>query len=131
MDAFSLIVGSRSASAQPIMEANTDSATASRGSRAPRFSVQLAMKYRPHGDSTWRSAMTENISRSGVLFRAADDVDPQTPIELLLVLPGAVSGEPPSRLRCDGRVVRSTTCHGAERQSCLAAAIDDYRLATV
>lgn len=126
-DAFTLILQSRARSGPSTAEPDDRSG---RVPRAPRFPIRVAMKYRPRSETEWRPAMTENVSRSGVLFRADAQVDLQTAIELMIVLPGAVVGEPPSRLRCDGHVVRSTTCAATVPQPCVAAAVDDYRLAS-
>ena len=109
-----------------------DEARAGEPDQVPRhagFEVRLAMRCRPRGDTDWRTAMTENVSRPGVLFRADGPLDPKTPVELMLTLPGTVAGEPPSRLRCDGHVVRATTCEGGGPRSCLAAVVADYRFA--
>ena len=122
-DAFSLILASRAANAQLITEPQRPAATP----RASRFSVQLEMRYRAAGDRQWRFGHTRNVSRSGVLFSADAPLDPETPVELVLVLPGTVAGEPSSRLRCRGQVVRTT----GEQPSYVAAAVVDYRLANV
>src|SRR5580700_886196 len=37
--------------------------------RAQRFNLHLPLKYRPLGEPDWRDGTTENISRSGMLFR--------------------------------------------------------------
>ena len=116
-DAFSLILRSRTANAQPMDEARAGEPE--RVPRHARFEVRLAISYRQRGDTDWRTSTTENVSRSGVLFRADGPLDPQTPLELMLTLPGTVAGEPPSRLRCDGHVVRATTCSGGGPQPCL------------
>jgi PilZ domain len=39
---------------------------------APRFSLNLPMRYRPLGDSKWRDAKTTNVSASGLLFEASE-----------------------------------------------------------
>ena len=102
-----------------------------RQERRPQAVQRVRMMYRQSGDPEWRTATTENVSRSGVLFRADGPLDPKTPVELMLTLPGTVAGEPSSRLRCDGHVVRTTACGGGGPRSCLAAAVADYRLASV
>ena len=71
--------------------------------------------------------MTENISRSGILFRPERPVEPKTPVEMILVLPGGVAGEPPSHLRCRGEIVPSEA-EGSDTAPVAAAAVDDYRL---
>ena len=47
---------------------------------------------------------------------------------MILVLPGGVAGEPPSRLRCQGEVVRTTPAAEDDVPATVAAAIGDYRL---
>lgn len=39
---------------------------------APRFSLTLPMRYRPVGQTRWRSTMTANVSSSGAPFLAAE-----------------------------------------------------------
>ena len=47
--------------------------------RAQRFNLQLPLKYRPIGEDDWRAGTTENISRSGMLFRAEELSSRQRP----------------------------------------------------
>lgn len=96
--------------------------------RAPRFALQLAMKYRPVGQASWREGTTENISRSGVLFRAPDLLELDTPIEMRVALPIGASPDLFSEVICSGRIVRSVSGAGVEQRPILAAAITDYRL---
>jgi hypothetical protein len=86
------------------------------------------MKYRPMGEGEWREGITENISRSGVLFRAPDLLAPDTPIEMRVALPVGASPDLFSEVVCSGRLVRTVSAAGAERRPALAAAITDYRL---
>jgi hypothetical protein len=122
-DAFSLILASRAADAQLVDETQQGAGIP----RASRFSVQLEIRYRGARDRQWRVGHTRNISRSGVLFSADAPLDLETPVELVLVLPGTVAGEPPSHLRCRGQVVRTTD----EQPPYVAAAVSAYRLASV
>jgi hypothetical protein len=71
------------------------------------------------------TALTRNVSASGVLF----DMDSPLPIgegiNFSLRMPGAVLGTPHDILvHCQGRVVR---CSMSESQSQVAATIDDYQ----
>ena len=50
--------------------------------RALRFPLRLPLRYRAVAEGTWREGLTENISRSGVLFRAQDLLQVSTPVEL-------------------------------------------------
>jgi hypothetical protein len=96
--------------------------------RAPRFALRLAMKYRPVGQASWREATTENISRSGVLFRAPELLELDTPIEMRVALPIGASPDLFSEVICSGRIVRSVSDAGPEMRPALAAAITDSRL---
>ena len=96
--------------------------------RAPRFGLHLTMKYRAVGQTRWQKGTTENISRSGVLFQAADLLDVNTPIEMRVALPIGDSAERFSEVLCTGRIVRIATRPGEQEHPALAAAITDYRL---
>ena len=123
LDAFSLILASRAAGAKPIEEARPPNGIP----RASRFIVRLPMRYRTAGDLDWRNGVTENISRSGILFRPERAIEPKMPVDMILVLPGVVAGEPPSRLRCQGEIVR-TEVDASDTAPSAAAAVADYRL---
>jgi hypothetical protein len=92
--------------------------------RAWRFELDLPVHYRPIGDAHWHEGRTENISRSGVLFRAADILDVDTEVEMRLVLP--VEPTAPA-IVCRGRVVRTVLPGGDGRRCGLAVAISRYR----
>jgi hypothetical protein len=50
--------------------------------RAPRFRVEVPLRYRPLGSTRWQVGRIENISRSGVLFRAPDPMEVNTRLEM-------------------------------------------------
>jgi len=73
--------------------------------RAPRFNLQMSIRYRqPNGE--WSEGSTENMSRSGVLFRARQPVPENTPIELRVRMPWELTGARTAEVFCKGRVVR-------------------------
>lgn len=74
--------------------------------RARRFRLRLPLQYRGKPSEEWRSGTTENISLSGVLFRASEAVPPRSPIEFSLELPRRLSGPVPFRIVGKGHVVR-------------------------
>lgn len=74
--------------------------------RAQRFSLQLPMKYRKLGEQDWRVGTTENISRSGLLFRAEEALSPHVQLEINLVLPAEIAGLTAAEVVCRGEVVR-------------------------
>jgi len=92
--------------------------------RAWRFDLDLPLHYRPVGDAHWHEGRTENISRSGILFRAAETLDVDTEVEMTFVLP--VVPTPPA-IVCRGRVVRTVLPGRGSRRSGVAATISRYR----
>jgi hypothetical protein len=94
--------------------------------RAPRFPLQLSVRYRQIGAGEWRVGRTENISRSGVFFCADDPVEIDAPVELRLAMPMIASGNEPAEIWCRGHVVRAVTQEGAHTHVGYAVAIDQY-----
>jgi PilZ domain len=97
--------------------------------RAPRYPIQISMLYRSPGNKQWRQGRTENISRSGVLFRADQQMSLEAPIEMLLALPVEATGGRNASVICRGRVVRTEGVPDAETERAVAATITNYRLA--
>jgi hypothetical protein len=100
--------------------------------RAPRYRLRIPLRYRSTGDDEWRDGRTENISRSGVLFRTDRLMPPQTRIEMLLALPAELGGDAAATVICRGRIVRTEPRaedaeHDAEHV--VAATIAGYRIA--
>ena len=96
--------------------------------RATRYRIQIAVFYRSRGDRRWREGRTENISRSGVLFRTNHLLPLQAPIEMLLTLPVEVGGERNATVICRGRVVRLESPPDDQTPAVVAATIMGYRL---
>jgi hypothetical protein len=93
--------------------------------RAQRFALELVLRYRRPGQTAWSEGRTENISRSGVLFRADGPLPVDAALELSFVLP---VGKAPTGVRCRGRIVRSVPAAGLDLLPGVAVAITDYRL---
>ena len=91
--------------------------------RAQRFTNPLPLRYRPAGHKGWKQGTVENISRSGVLFRAQQPVALDTAVDIALVLEGAPGNEPPEVV-CWGVIVRAAP--GDESSPLLAAKIVHY-----
>jgi hypothetical protein len=94
--------------------------------RAPRFRLDLTVRYRPFGAAEWRQAKTGNISSSGVLLRAEDPLPLDTRLELRVVL--SVSDPSAARtgeVSCVGRVVRVESAPQGDPRG-FAVAIDEY-----
>jgi CheY-like chemotaxis protein len=94
--------------------------------RARRFNLHLPLKYRLVGEKSWRDGTTENISRSGLLFRAPEALQPNVQLEINLVLPPEIAGLPATEVVCRGEVVRSVGPDGSNMSPALAAKILQY-----
>lgn len=89
----------------------------------------MPTRYRVKDEREWRQGRIENISRSGMLFRGEQLLEPDTPVELCFVLPVAVLGEAAAaQVICRGQIVRTVPPSGAESLPALAATILDYQL---
>ena len=75
--------------------------------RAPRFQLQLPLKYRRLDEEKWHDGETRNISRSGLLFEAEDLLQPRVQLEINLVLPAEIAGLSPTEVICRGEIVRT------------------------
>jgi len=96
--------------------------------RAPRFPLQLALRYRAVGQMEWRRAQTANVSASGVLVEAREVPDLNTPLEFRLMLPEPGTSDARSEVLGRGHVVRQVM--PPERPLFgFALAIDEYDFA--
>lgn len=95
--------------------------------RAPRFSIMAPLLYRASGGRAWSEGTTINISRSGVLFWAEQDIDTNTEIEMRIEFPGKITGGTPANVVCHGPVVRKESTQPPESRAALAASIVKYR----
>jgi hypothetical protein len=88
----------------------------------------MAMRYRCGSSDCWREAVTENVSRSGVLFVAdiGETVVMNTRVEMRLKMPD-IGGSPAARVICSGRVARIDHAPPGPRAH-VAVTIDRYRL---
>jgi hypothetical protein len=96
--------------------------------RARRFSIQTRLRYRVKRERTWREGKTENISRSGLLFRGEVFVKPATQIEMSMVLPSGILGDGAVEVIFRGTVVRTVPPASADSMLGLATTISHYRL---
>ena len=95
--------------------------------RAHRFNLHLPLKYRLLGEDDWRDGTTENISRSGMLFRAKELIAPNAQLEINLVLPAEIAGLSAAEVVCRGEVVRALQPEAPAMHPALAAKILQYR----
>lgn len=90
---------------------------------AVRFPLTLPVVVSGAGGE--HTALTKNVSASGVLFEMDHSLSVGESIHFSLRMPGAVLGTPHDVLvDCRGRVVR---CSMNESQSNVAATIDEYK----
>ena len=93
--------------------------------RAPRYQVDIRLRYRPIGEATWRDGKSENISYSGVLFQPEGVLYRDTLIELMMEMPAEVAGSTGMLIR-RGRIVRGVPPSPLEDRPAYAAAAFDY-----
>jgi hypothetical protein len=98
-------------------------------SRAPRYASPIAVLYRTPGDSVWLEGQTENISRSGVLFRTARTIETNTPVELMMEIPNFITTSVIGPAICRGRIVRAVSSSALEDRPAFAAAVLEFELA--
>jgi PilZ domain len=96
--------------------------------RARRFLIQTRLRYRVKRERTWREGKTENMSRSGLLFRGEFVIKPTTQIEISMVLPSGILGDGAAEVVCRGTVVRTVPPASAGSMPGLATTISHYRL---
>src|SRR2546426_3417024 len=94
--------------------------------RAQRFNLQLPMRYRLVGDNAWREGTTENISRSGMLFRAEEVIPTHVQLEINLVLPAEIAGLAAAEVVCRGEIVRTMKPEQPTMNPAVAAKILQY-----
>ncbi len=97
--------------------------------RAPRFAIPIAILYRTPGDLAWLEGWTENISKSGILFRAHQQIPPNTPVEMMMEIPTFIATPVAGAAICRGRIVRTVAPTAREDRHSMAAAILEYELA--
>jgi hypothetical protein len=93
-------------------------------SRATRFPLNLPLRYRESGTIPWHEGSTVDISRTGILFQAGQDLPLRTALEMRIEIPS------PSKvtLICRGPIVRKQEPMFSETRSVLAAPIRACRL---
>lgn len=94
--------------------------------RAQRFAIQMPVRYRPVENINWLEGKVENISRSGMLFRAEQLVEVNTPVEMCFELPMEAGGETGAQVICRGKIVRTILPAASDAPPALAAKILDY-----
>ena len=95
--------------------------------RAQRFPIQTPLRYRARGATDWIESRTINISRSGLLFHAAETLDLKTVLAMQILFPTEITGGNPANVICLGSVARTESLLAPESPGVMAAAIVGYR----
>ena len=125
-DAFAAILSHPLVPAQAI----TDRPPKGRPARSLRYRVRIPVRYRVAGTSEWEVGMTEDISRTGVLFepRHPDLVVPaageRPRVEIRLELPSR--GRHSTEVVCRGHLARTTMPDADDMPTRLAVAVTAY-----
>jgi len=96
--------------------------------RAQRFAIQAPLRYRETNNVEWLEGRTENISDSGVLFRALEILQLNTPVELTFVLPVNKCAEVGATVFCQGRTIRTIMPARTDESPSMAVKILHYQL---
>ena len=125
VDTFSLVVGHPAVAARPA----PGRAPAAGPHRALRFEVQLPVKFRPVGETSWSRGTTVNISASGMFFRVERPVPGGSAVEILIELPVAEGGSGDVNLiRCNGHTTRSVPPVRPGAYASVGIAVTEYRV---
>lgn len=94
--------------------------------RAPRVRAQVPLHFRELGGFGWKTGTTENISQSGVLFKADKIIKVGTPIELQYSPPAQINWATSSQVSCRGTIVRNQAPPSPADKAACAAKIATY-----
>ena len=83
--------------------------------RERRLKHEVPVMFRVKGTQEWSEGMTENISKSGVLFRSLSTFEPHTRLELKFQMPKELTGETPAEVICQASV-RRVIAHAATKK---------------
>jgi PilZ domain len=99
--------------------------------RERRLRHRVSVQFRLPGAAEWVEATSENISRSGLLFRHTAPLQVGTELHLVFEMPEELAGHCPARAFCMGSVVRVTAETASRKQKhsfLIACAINNCEL---
>jgi hypothetical protein len=103
--------------------------------RERRLRHKVPMLFRAAGSQEWIEAESENVSRSGLLFRSATQLSVGTKVEVIIDMPKELTGEEDARVVCEGGIVRveavPVTRKNREESYLIACTIAEYKFAPV
>src|SRR6185369_19213 len=97
--------------------------------RERRHAHVVPVQYRVAGTMGWLSGNSENLSRSGLLFRASAGLELGTSVEVELEMPRELTGEAETKVVCKTKVARVTHVEATSKvpeSFLIACAIADY-----
>ena len=74
--------------------------------RERRLRHRVAVLFCIPGGNQWLEGVTENISRSGLLFRSSSPLEVGSSLELIFEMPHEVTGDDDARVVCEGSLLR-------------------------
>lgn len=86
------------------------------------------MKYREVGTAAWHRGTLDNVSQTGVLFRAAEALAENAEVEMILEMPREISGLEHAQVIARGMVVRTVPPGNGQGKPAIAAGVWDYRV---
>lgn len=93
--------------------------------RERRIKHEVPVLYRELGMKDWLHGTCENISRSGVLITARQPIEEGVDLEVMLEMPGEITGQEHGNVLCQGACVR--TMSAKKEGSChIAISISGY-----
>jgi hypothetical protein len=122
--------GERDANPKSIRKCGTKKAWTPRERRLRHC---VAVQFRIAGSDEWIEGVTENISRSGLLFRSSSPVEAGSSIELILEMPQELTGDDDARVVCQGSLLRAEAVPPTRKKQqpsfLLACTITEYKFA--
>jgi hypothetical protein len=95
--------------------------------RARRLKFQTSLRYRAKGQTFWHEGKIENLSQSGLLFKCAESLPPDTPVEMIFEMPEEISGQKNSSVQGHGRLIRCQGEPGKTGNFAMAVSIVEYQ----
>jgi hypothetical protein len=97
--------------------------------RERRHAHVVPVLYRENGRGDWLNGTSENLSRSGLLFRSFAAVEEGSKIQMELQMPTELTGETADKVVCKATVARVTHVEAAGKEPesfLIACSIEDY-----
>jgi PilZ domain len=101
--------------------------------RERRLRHRVSVLFRIPGSDEWIEGVTENISRSGLLFRSSSHLKVGSSMELILEMPHELTGDDNARVVCEGSLLRVEPVPATRKKEqssfLLACTITQYKFA--